>query len=315
MSDLILTSRPKFSRHLFRGRTIGVTGCAKGIGRATVLSLGRLGANVVMIDVNRKGLRAVRTEIEEAGGTAVDLVGDISDEAFLTRCIRKAKKTFGGMHGWVNNAMTTRQGLVADRSTDDLRHVLEVNVVAAWNACKLGFPHIADAGGGAVVNLSSVMASIGAEKDTTYITSKAAVEGMTRALATEYAPMRIRVNAVAPGLINTVNRLPIPDDLPPKVRKEMEEIRFRLTRDRHLQFTRLPYGGEPQHVADAILFLLSDASAFVNGVVLRVDGGYLSDYKLHPMREPERTQRDRDRADAIRNQYSRSHKVEKAGST
>jgi len=248
------------------GRVAVVTGGADGIGRATSLRFAQEGAAVVVADINTELGPRVVAEIEGAGGRALFVECDVSREPSVERMVAATVAAYGKIDTLVNNAaIFVLRGIDAD--VEDWRQILDVNVVGTALVTKHAVPHIRRAGGGAIVNLGSISSFIAQPQFVTYNATKAALATMTRCMALDLAPDRIRVNAVCPGTIWT-------------------QIVERLTReagmDRAAADVDPGWGGscmlkriaDPSEVAAAILFLVSDDASYVTGSHLMVDGGY-----------------------------------------
>jgi 2-deoxy-D-gluconate 3-dehydrogenase len=242
------------------GRRAVVTGAAVGIGAAVAARLAEAGAQVLLTDVDRQG--AATAEALAARGFAAEFQHcDITEAADLVAAARSGAGG-GALDIWVNNAgIYPTTGPVLEVADDFLVRMFEVNVRAQLSAAREAAR--AMTGGGSIVNLASIAGLRGGAGISAYSTSKAAVIGMTRALAAELGAMGIRVNAVAPGIIDT-----------PGVRAQLEVLRAQgIDIDRRIAANPLGIAGQPAHIADACLFLVSDLAAFVTGVTLVADGG------------------------------------------
>jgi NAD(P)-dependent dehydrogenase (short-subunit alcohol dehydrogenase family) len=244
------------------GRTVVVTGATRGIGRATALQLAAEGAYVIATGRNEAdGAETVR-RIEAAGGTAEFLTQDITQDADWDR-VTAAAEARGGYRGLVNNAGMFFVKPLADTSEDDFDAIYAVNVEGTFLGIKHAMAAFARGGqGGAIVNVSSLMGLVGYPEATAYCATKGAVTGMTKAAALDGAAMvpPVRVNSLHPGVIWT----------------EMITGQFgdsQALADAFAADTPLRQVGLPEHMADAILYLLSDQSAYVTGAELTVDGG------------------------------------------
>ncbi len=231
------------------GRLALVTGGSRGIGRAIAVELANAGAQVVV--GYRSGAEEAEQVVAEIGGRAVQ--ADVSDPEQAARLVEEA----GDIDILVNNAGLTRDGLIARMSDDDWRTVIDTNLGGVFATCRAAARGMMKRRAGAIVNLSSVVGVHGNPGQTNYAASKAGIIGFTKALARELATRNVRVNAVAPGYIETA----LTDVLPEAVREHL------------LGATPLARLGVPADVAGAVRFLCSDEASFITGEVLLVDGG------------------------------------------
>jgi len=246
----------------YTGKVALVTGAGSGIGRATALAFAAAGASVVAADIDQDAVEGTVKEIEAAGGVATAVRCDVTKGADLARAVAVAVDTYGGLDAAFNNAgAESSVAGAADVDEDEFDRIHLLNVKGVWLSMKHEIPAMIARGGGAIVNASSVMGLRGAAGGLVYCSTKHAVAGMTKCAALDYAEAGIRVNATAPGMINTsmMERTAVNMAVPPEAFDAMHPV------------GRL---GQPTEVADAVLWLCSDAAAFLTGVVLPVDGGY-----------------------------------------
>jgi NAD(P)-dependent dehydrogenase (short-subunit alcohol dehydrogenase family) len=302
--DLSAMSSAVFDAHSFQDRVVIVTGGAHGIGRATAQLLASLGARVLATDIHQQRLEALAQQPVADSGELVTLLGDVSNAADLQAAVATAERRWGRIDGLVNNAMAAEHGPIEACSAEQMTKVWQTNLLAAWQLIKLALP-LLTVRGGSVVNISSIMAHRPGWAAAPYSSSKAGLEGLTSELAVELGPRRIRVNAIAPGPINTRDprdaRNPgVPDEVWSDYRAAVAEMR----RTSQLMQHPWPEPGQSIDVANAIAFLLSDAAAFVNGALLRVDGGAYCFDGVHATREMQVTHAAiREKVDRFRETY------------
>jgi NAD(P)-dependent dehydrogenase (short-subunit alcohol dehydrogenase family) len=241
-----------------------VTGGASGIGRATALRFAGEGARVAILDRDSTRGEVVLRETREQGHKALFLPTDISDERQVREAIEKTEAEFGALHILVNNAAAFVFGSY-DASQSDWERVLSVNVMGTALCSKYAIEAMIRAGGGAIVNVSSISGFVAQERSLPYNATKAALLGLSRCLAMDLAPHRIRVNAVAPGCIDT-----------PQLRADIARAGMTFEQGLALEgpMHLLNRYGTAEEVANAILFLASDEASFITGTCLMVDGGY-----------------------------------------
>lgn len=245
--------------HLFSlsGAVALVTGAGAGIGRATALRFAEAGAAIVVTDIKAETAQSVASAITAAGGKAVGLACDVTQEAQLQAAVDAAVASFGSLTLLVNNAGGGGPKPF-DMPMSDFEWAYKLNVFSLFRLTQLAAPHMKAAGGGAVVNISSMAGENKNMRMASYGSSKAAVNHLTRNLAFDLGPMGIRVNAIAPGAIKTDALAKV---LTPSIEQAM------------LKHTPLGRLGEANDIANAALFLCSPASAWVSGQVLTVSGG------------------------------------------
>jgi len=248
------------------GKAAIITGGASGIGRATALLFAREGADVTVVDLNETGGRAVAEQIATSGGTASFERADVTNLADCERVVRAVEKKHGGLHVLFNNAGIIRRSTVVTLSEPDWDLVMRVNVKSVYLMSKCAIPVIERSGGGTIINTASGWGLAGGPRAAVYCASKGAVVLLTKAMAVDHAAQNIRVNCICPGDVDT-----------PMLRDEARQLgeaedRF-LKESAQRPMQRL---GRPEEIAQAALYLASDASSFVTGTALVVDGGGLA---------------------------------------
>lgn len=250
------------SRHWLglTGRVCAVTGAASGIGLATAQALGAAGAAVAVIDRKTDVAQDVAKAIAAAHGVPTVGVGcDIADEAAVRHTALRVRETLGPVYGLVNNAGFLRAGSLDEGSLDDWNAVLAANLTGQWLCAREFGRDMLHVGRGAIVHVSSIAALHPQTRSGAYSPSKAGVLLLNKQLAAEWGPRGVRSNAVCPGMIRTALSA-----------KFYEVPGFEAARAAVTACRRV---GEPQDIADPVLFLLSDRAAYVNGTELLVDGG------------------------------------------
>lgn len=244
----------------FARRVAVVSGGAGGIGSAVAARLAGLGAGVLIGDVDLPAAEKVAGEINDSGGAgrAVGARLDVTRPQDWAAAVLLARRRFGIPDVLVNNAGVLGLDGLEQQSDEDWSRVVDVTQRGTWLGIKTLAPIMRVHGGGAIVNVSSVFARVGSHGAFAYHAAKGAVDAMTRAAALELAPMNIRVNAVLPGLVDTAMSDTLPDEF---VTAFVERTPFRRM-------------ARPAEIADAVAFLASEASTFITGADLVVDGGY-----------------------------------------
>jgi len=246
----------------FRDQVAVITGAARGIGRCITLALVGEGAKVVPVDVDEEALGRLQAEIEKRGGQALPVFCDIAKVSDVKRMVAEAQRVFGRIDLLVNNAGIIHRGTIETVTEDQWDRVIAINLKGTFNCCKAVVEPMKRQGAGNIVNISSIAGKLG---DITsapgYGSSKAGTDALMKTLARQLAQSGIRVNAVAPHAIETEMSAQWSDE------KRREVI------------SGIPLGrlGRPEDVVDAVLFLASDAAAFITGEILAVNGGALMD--------------------------------------
>lgn len=244
------------------GKTALVTGASSGIGRATALRFAAEGADLALVGRDETTLAPVADACREAGATVTVVTADLDRETDRVRTVREAVEERGGLDVLVNAAGIIASGTVLDTSLEDWRRMMSINVDAVFHLMQLALPSLQERRG-SVVNVSSVTGTRSFPGVLAYCTSKAAVDHLTRCAALEMAPSGVRVNAVNPGVVVTqLHR-----------RSGMDEEAYAAFLERGKQTHPLGRVGEPDEIADAILFLASSDSGWITGETLAVDGG------------------------------------------
>jgi 3-oxoacyl-[acyl-carrier protein] reductase len=246
-------------RYEFPGKVVLVTGSSRGIGAAILSKFVRAGATGVLhfwddpAGENRKDADALAAQL---GGSVLVLPGDVRDAAQVEAVMRQVKEKFGGLDVLVNNAGIIRDRTLKKMTLDEWHAVIQTNLDGVFHGCKYGAEIMRD--GGRIVNIASVAGLVGFHGQTNYAAAKAGVMGMTRVLAKELAKRQITVNAVAPGAIQTAMLGEVKDEVRAEYLKQIPVGRL----------------GQPEDVANAVLFLASEESGYVTGQVLPVTGGW-----------------------------------------
>ena len=245
---------------ILQGKVALVTGGSRGIGRAIAIGLGRLGAKVIVnYTANEAAANEAAAAVGAAGGSAVIKRFDVADAAAVDAAFKEVVAAEGGLHILVNNAGIAINTLVLGAKDADWKRSIDVNLNGTFHCCRAALRTLLKArDAGRIINITSITGEIGSVGQAPYVASKAAIIGLTKTLAREYASRGVTVNAVSPGYIDTdmtANELP-------------EARRVELLKS-------IPLGriGKPEDVAAAVAFLAGPAAAYITGQVLRVNGG------------------------------------------
>lgn len=234
-----------------------VTGASRGIGRATAIALGQAGATVIGTATSDTGAAAISASFSDSGVAGEGAVLDVSDPESVSALIKDIGVRFGPATVLVNNAGITRDNLLMRMSDDEWNTTINTNLGSVYRVCKACLRGMMKARRGRIINITSVVALSGNPGQTNYAASKAGMIGFTKSLAREVGSRGITVNAVAPGFIDTDMTRALPEE----------------QRDALLQQIPLGHLGRVEDIAQAVLFLASDAGAYITGETLNVNGG------------------------------------------
>lgn len=247
---------------LLKNKVALITGAGSGIGKSTAFLFAENGAKVVVSDINEAHAKEVAEAIRKKGGEAIFVVADTSIAKDGERTVSETVKAFGRLDIAVNNAgIAGPAAPIGEYDIDGWDKVISVNLSGVFYGMRYQIPEMLKAGGGAIINVASILGQVGFASSAAYVAAKHGVVGLTKNGALEYAAKGIRVNAVGPGFIKT----PLLDaNLTPEVMQFLTTLH--------------PIGrmGEPEEVAQLFLFLASDNASFINGAYYAVDGGYLA---------------------------------------
>jgi 3-oxoacyl-[acyl-carrier protein] reductase len=242
-----------------KGQIAIVTGAAQGIGQAIATVLSQEGARLVVSDIQEQAAVAAANQLATDGREAMAVAVNVADSESVRAMMEKVLSSWGKIDILVNNAGITRDALLIRMKEADWDAVLDINLKGVFHCTKAVLPTMTKQRSGKIVNIASIVGVMGNAGQANYVASKAAVIGLTKTAAREYASRGITVNAVAPGFIETAMTSAL-----------TQEVRQRLTE-------QIPLGrlGTPQDVANAVLFLVSDQASYLTGHVLHVNGGML----------------------------------------
>jgi 3-oxoacyl-[acyl-carrier protein] reductase len=242
-----------------KGKVAFITGGAAGIGKEIAMTLAKEGADCVICDVNEQQLNQTAAEIEALGVKTLPLVLNVTSMADCEEAVNKIIDKFGKVDILINNAGITRDGLLIRMKEADWDAVLSVNLKGAFNCTKAVVKPMMKQRSGAIVNMASIIGLMGNAGQVNYAASKAGLIGLTKSVAKEVASRNIRVNAIAPGFIETKMTQILSDDVKEAMLKQIPLGKF----------------GSPQDVANLVVFLVTDDSNYITGQVISINGGML----------------------------------------
>ncbi len=250
------------------GKVALVTGASSGIGRATAIAFARAGARVVAAGLNPGHGEETLMAIREAGGEGLFVEADVTDADQVQNMVNVTVETYGRLDYAFNNAgIAGPMGSAADYSPEDWRKVIDVNLTGVWLSMKYEIPEMLRQGSGAIVNCSSVLGQVGFAGSSAYVASKHGILGLTKSAALDYATSGIRITAVCPGFIRT-----------PMIEEAVGSSDEALAPLVALE----PIGrvGEPEEIADLVVWLCSEQASFITGSSMVADGGWIAGYRM-----------------------------------
>jgi 2-deoxy-D-gluconate 3-dehydrogenase len=242
-----------------RGKAALVTGAGRGLGRAFATALAEAGAAVALVGRTESSLREAAAEIEAAGGRALALTGDVTDEGSVAAMVARTVDAFGQLDILVNNSGVLHNASVLETSLDDWQRVIATNLTGPFLCCRAAGPHLFEQEGAKVVNVASMFGRRGVPTLASYCASKAALANFTATLALEWARQGVQVNAIAPGYFETEMNTDVRED---------ERALARIVK-------RIPAGrmGRPEELVPLLLYLSGPGSDFMTGETIVIDGG------------------------------------------
>ena len=243
------------------GRVALVTGGTRGIGRGIVQAMAKAGAAIIVTGRSEEAAEAVADEIRQAGGKAKGLGADLGDDRAVDELVPQAIEAFGGLDILVNNAGIDADAPALNYPLEDWRRVIRMDLEVPFRLCQAAGAHFIDQGRGVIINVASVLGLRGLADACSYVAAKHGIVGVSKVLALEWAAKNVRVNVIAPGLIQT----------------DMTKYVWTSEYASHA-IDRIPAKriGQPKDIGGVAVFLASDAADFIHGEVIAVDGGYLA---------------------------------------
>tara|TARA_B100000378_G_scaffold220472_1_gene183861 strand:+ start:6485 stop:7240 length:756 start_codon:yes stop_codon:yes gene_type:complete len=247
----------------FKNKVAFITGGASGIGKASAIAIAKEGAKVVIVDLEQSQHEAALNEIKQAGdGDALFIPVDVSDAEQVKKAIATTVETYGTLDIALNNAGIAATGVsFVEDTPESFEKVMQVNLNGIANGMRYQIAQFLKQGGGVIVNMGSALGLIAQQNNSAYISSKHGIHGLTKAAAVEYGKQNIRINAIAPGYINS-----------PLLEQHFSAEQMDNVISQH------PIGrlGSPEEIANAFLFLASDDASFITATILSVDGGLIA---------------------------------------
>jgi NAD(P)-dependent dehydrogenase (short-subunit alcohol dehydrogenase family) len=259
------------------GQVVFLTGAGAGIAKATAKACAKEGAKVALAEINREGGERAEREIREAGGEALFIETDVTQDASVRRAIEATAERFGGLHVLFNCAGGSLQEDVPvhEMKLDVWHRTVALNLLHPFLTCRYGIPHMMNAGRGSIINVSSHLGLTGSVKPA-YAACKGGLISFTKTLAAQYGQYGIRANAIGPGTIRTERQIARYE------RNDFAERQGSAARERAALQKLYPFSrGEPEHIASIAVFLASDDSHMITGTTIAADGGRSSYLKVY----------------------------------